>query len=230
MSRMLPVLVILGSLSAALDAQAPPAVPPDAAAYTVAYIDVDPALRREAIAAFKRYRDASRKDAGFVRLDVFEQIDRSAHFSVVEWWSDAKAREAHAAAPHTAALQETMKRVGLSGYDQRPHQTLSVAPARAGGGQTIHVVTHVDTIPTPGSDGPGLLRRLAEASRAEAGNLRFDVLQHPMRRNHFTLVEAWTNQAAVAAHALATHTKQYRAEVMPLTGSPLDERLFKAID
>jgi hypothetical protein len=26
----------------------------------------------------------------------------------------------------------------------------------------------------------------------------------------------------------AAHTKQYRDEVLPLTGSPLDERVFKA--
>jgi hypothetical protein len=41
-----------------------------------------------------------------------------------------------------------------------------------------------------------MLRRQAEASRQEDGNLRFDVVQHVMRANHFTVIEIWRNQAA----------------------------------
>ena len=36
--------------------------------------------------------------------------------------------------------------------------------------------------------------------------------------------------AALDAHVAAAHTKQYRDTVQPGTGSPLDERVFKAID
>ena len=61
-----------------------------------------------------------------------------------------------------------------------------------------------------GTNAPDLLRRLAEASRKEEGNLRFDVLQHAMRANHFTVLEAWQSQKALDAHAAAAHTKQYR--------------------
>jgi quinol monooxygenase YgiN len=75
-----------------------------------------------------------------------------------------------------------------------------------------------------------LLARLAEASRQEAGNLRFDVVQHTMRANHFTVIEAWRNQQALDAHVAAAHTKQYRDTLQPMTGSPLDERVYKAID
>jgi quinol monooxygenase YgiN len=49
-----------------------------------------------------------------------------------------------------------------------------------------------------------------------------------MRGNHFTVIETWRDQAALDAHATAPHTKKYRDEVLPLTGSPLDERAFKA--
>ena len=73
-----------------------------------------------------------------------------------------------------------------------------------------------------------MLAKLAQASRQEPGNLRFDVLQHTMRANHFTVIETWRDQAALDAHVTAAHTKQYRDEVLPLTGSPLDERVFKA--
>ena len=83
---------------------------------------------------------------------------------------------------------------------------------------------------TPNPQVPVLLRQLAEASRQEAGNLRFDVLLHTMRANHFTVIEAWRNQQALDAHVAAAHTKQYRDALQPLTGSPLDERTFRIAD
>jgi quinol monooxygenase YgiN len=75
-----------------------------------------------------------------------------------------------------------------------------------------------------------MLKRLAEASRQDEGNVRFDVLQHMMRANHFTVIETWQNQKAFDAHVAAAHTKQYRDELQPMTGSPLDERVYKAIE
>ena len=72
-----------------------------------------------------------------------------------------------------------------------------------------------------------MLRKLAEASRAEPGCLRFDVMQHTMRANHFTVVEVWQDQQAPDRHAAAAHTKQYRDDVLPVSGSPLDERVYR---
>ena len=199
-------------------------------ASTVAYVDVLPASRAEAIEAFRTYRDASRQEAGFVAMDIFEQLRRGAYFAVIETWTSAATLEAHSKAPHTAALLAAMRRLAISGYDLRPYGALTVAPARPSNPQAVHVVTHVDTIPAQGSDPAGLLKALAEKSRAEAGNLRFDVLQHAERRNHFTVVESWESPAAADAHAAAAHTKQYRLEILPLSGSPLDERLFRAVE
>jgi len=72
--------------------------------------------------------------------------------------------------------------------------------------------------------------RLAEASRNEKGNVRFDILQHAMRANHFTIVEAWQSQGALDAHAAASHTRQYRDTLQPMAGGPLDERLYKSVE
>ena len=92
----------------------------------------------------------------------------------------------------------------------------------------MYVVTHVD-IGGPQPDAPGLLRNLAEASRSEAGCLRFDVIQHTMRANHFTIVEVWRTQQALDGHAAAAHTKEYRDRIQPMTGSPLDERVYRVV-
>jgi quinol monooxygenase YgiN len=95
----------------------------------------------------------------------------------------------------------------------------------------MHVVSHVDIA---GADAqakaPAVLRQVADASRTEQGNLRFDILQHVTRGNHFTVVESWTTQAALEAHAAAAHTRQYRDTLQPMTGSPLDERVYLAVN
>lgn len=79
-----------------------------------------------------------------------------------------------------------------------------------------------------GSDAPGLLTRLAGASRNEPGCLRFDVLQHTMRANPFTVVEIWRSQTALDAHAAAVHTKQDRDK--PADYRDLDEPVYKAVE
>lgn len=210
-------------------AQAP--APASAAAVnTVAYVDILPASRAQAIDEFRKYRDASRAEAGFVAMDIYEQQRRGAYYAIVETWASAATLDAHAKAPHTTALVAALGRLGISGYDQRPYAPYSVATARAVNPQAVYIVTHVDVIPAPGTDPGGILKTLAIASRAEAGNVRFDVLQHRERANHFTLVETWENPAALEAHAAAAHTKAYRLAIQPLSGSPIDERLYRAVE
>ena len=65
---------------------------------------------------------------------------------------------------------------------------------------------------------------------ADPAVLDLDIVQHSMRANHFTVIEGWRNQQALDAHVAAAHTRQYRDAIQPMTGSPLDERVFKAIE
>jgi quinol monooxygenase YgiN len=210
---------------------APAAQVPDNFAYTVAYFEVAPASARAAIDLLKQYREASRAEDGLDTMDLFHQIDRPGHFVFAEAWKDQTTFTAHAMAASTRQLEEKLRPLRIGPVDQRPYKSLAVGPRfTRPTGQAVYVVAHVDTIPSPGSDGPGLLRRLAEESRRDAGNLRFDVWQHTMRANHFTIVEAWQDQKALDAHAAATHTKQHRETLLPLAGSPVDERVYKAIE
>jgi len=202
----------------------------DGQAWAVAYVDVTTSGRDAAAGALRAYRNASLREGGAARVDVFEQAGWPGHFAVVEAWRDADALTAHAAASAAGRLRDALAPVRVSGYDERPYVSLAVAPSPAGG--AVHIVSHVD-IGGPGADeadAPGVLRRLAEASRAEAGNVRFDVLQHAERANHFTVVGSWESQAALDAHMAAAYTTQYRDTVQPITGSPLDERLYVRID
>jgi quinol monooxygenase YgiN len=74
------------------------------------------------------------------------------------------------------------------------------------------------------------LKQLAEASRYDSGAMYFDILQPRSWQNHFTIVERWQDQQAPAAHAMAAHTRQFREQFQPMSGSLYDERLYHALD
>jgi quinol monooxygenase YgiN len=203
-------------------------MPADTAFYAVSYVEVMASSRAAAITALKQYRDASRKDEGHVRFELFEQMGRPGHFATVETWREQKAFDARGATARKQLL-DTLQPIRLSDYDLRPYKTLTVGSAPpAANSHAISVVTHVDTVAGP--QVPALLKRLAETSRRAEGNARFDVLQHAMRANHFTVIETWQSQKALDAHAAAAFTRQFRDELGPVTGSPLDARVYKAVE
>jgi quinol monooxygenase YgiN len=209
-------------LTATLCAQTPA---PDATFYAVSYVETAGSAAKDATAALRSFHDATVKQDGCASVEAFEQAGRPGHWVIVETWRDQKAFDARDASVQQRLIDST-KAIRVSGFDQRPYKTIAVAPARAGNGNAVSVISHVDVAPNPAV--APMLAKLAQASRQEPGNLRFDVLQHTMRANHFTVIETWRDQAALDAHVTAAHTKQYRDEVLPLTGSPLDERVFKA--
>jgi quinol monooxygenase YgiN len=204
--------------------------PTDTSFYAVSYFEVPASSKAAAVSAFKQYRDASKKDDGFVRIELFEQAGWPGHLNLLETWANQKAFDAHAAAAHTKEWRTKVDQLRLSEYDQRPYKTLSVGPPPSGSHEkSTYVIAHVD-IGGQGTNVADLLRRLAEASRKENGNLRFDVFQHTMRANHFTVIEAWQNDKALEAHSAAAHTRQYRDGIAPIAGSPLDQRIYKVLD
>jgi quinol monooxygenase YgiN len=222
------VIAAIAVASASLRAQAPA----ETVVFAVAYVDVTASGQSAAAAALKAYRQAIGREAGHLRTDVLDQVGRPGHFVLVEVWRDQAAFDTHAGGAAWMQFQQALEKVRVSGYDQRPYKPLNVATAPAATGRPIHVVSHVDI----GGGGAGLagapamLGQLADASRKERGNLRFDVLQHAMRANHFTVVESWADQAALDAHAAAAHTRRYRDALQPISGSPLDERVYTAIE
>ena len=224
MFRAIVLSLLLGSVLAPSPAAAQ--TPDDTRFYSVSYIDVNPVSRSMALTTLRRYRDVSHKHAGHIRTEIFEQADRSGRFVIVETWGTQSGFDANGDV--RKELTDAIQPVRLSDWDTRPYKTLSVPPTAAEAGDSaIVVITHVDVSPDP-KVAP-LLVTLAEASRREEGNLRFDVLLHTMRANHFEVIEMWQNRKALDAHSAAAHTKKYRDDLQQFLGSPLDERLFKAI-
>lgn len=193
--------------------------------YAVAYVEVESEAVARMRSVFARYRDASRPEAGFGDLELLEQGGHPGMFVVIERWRNRESAEAHGKADSTKQFHEALDPLRVSGYDERPYKDLATGQASAAGAETVYVVTHVDVAP-PG-DAAALLRRLADDSRNEPGCLRFDILQHAERANHFTIVEAWRTRAARDRHVAAAHTRRYRDALQPMIGSPLDERLMR---
>ena len=203
--------------------------PADTRFFAVSYVEAMASSTGKAIALLKQYRDTSAKQDGFVSIEVFEQLGRPGHFALFEVWRDQKAFDARDAAAQKQ-LRDALQPLRVSDYDQRPYKTISVDDRRSGrpAASQVIVLSHVDVAPNP--QVAVMLKDLAEASRKEPGNVRFDVVQHTMRANHFTVVEVWRDQKALDAHVAAPQTRQYRDTLLPMTGSPLDERVYKSID
>jgi quinol monooxygenase YgiN len=166
-----------------------------------------------------------------VRLETLQQRGRPDHFAVIEVWSDQKSLDAHQAAPQTKQFREKLLRLQVSPYDERPHKGFDVGPtSNVAAPGALYVVTHADAIPTGKDDAAGYLKALAEASRKENSNVRFEVLQQSSRLNHFTVVEIWKEPKGHDAHVTGAHTRQFRDNFQRTSGALYDERLYTAID
>ena len=195
--------------------------------FAVGYVETQAKQTAAARTALAGYRDALLRQPGCIAVELFAQTDRPGHFAVVETWRDQVAFDGRDAAAKRQ-LMDALAPIRVSDYDERPYKTLTLAPAKAAAeARNAFVIAHVDV--APNTQAPMLLQRLADASRREPGNLRFDVLQHAMRGNHFTVIEQWRNQDALDAHVAMPHARAYRDALQPLTGSPLDERVYTPI-
>ncbi|MBI3370820.1 MAG: antibiotic biosynthesis monooxygenase [Betaproteobacteria bacterium] len=202
------------------------------AVYQVTYVEVMPAAKTSATALLRQLGSASRGAAGNQRFEILQRRDRPNHFAIIETWRDQAAEDANLAAGHMKQFREKLQPMLSSAYDERPHTGLAVGPIDAGGGSkgaAVYAVTHVDIIPPKKDDGIAALQQLAEPSRKDAGNLRYEVLQQNSRPNHFTLVEIWRAQSAVENHEVSPHTRKFREMLLPMSGSLYDQRLYRAL-
>jgi quinol monooxygenase YgiN len=199
--------------------------------YIVTYIEVASRSQRDAADLIRQFGETSRKDAGNLRFETLRRVGRPRHFAILEAWTDKTAADAHATAEHTKQFRDALKPMQTAPYDERPHGALAVAAPKleAADRRVIYVVTHVDIIPPKKDEGIAATSGLAEPGRKERGNLRFEVLQQTSRPNHMTVVEAWGSRRAQRAHATADNMKAYRDQLLPMSGSLYDERLYLAI-
>lgn len=228
------IALMLAAMSGSAQAQAPaPGNAPSPASnagpiYVVTYFEVAPKAATTTAGLLRQFALATRKENGNTELTVLHEIGRPGRFAIVEAWRDKPAFEAHGAA--MKALGEKLQPSFASPFDARQFLPLSIAPAAsAGTGAAVYVLTHVDVFPAGKDQVAAMVKDQAEASRKDAGALRFDAVVWDGHPNHFHLIEAWAAQAARETHALAEHSRGFRAKLVPFEGALYDERLYTAI-
>jgi quinol monooxygenase YgiN len=117
---------------------------------------------------------------------------------------------------------------------------LLTAPAFAES-DAVHLATYIEVLPaeaplphprvaqtqTPGA--VQALERYRDASRKEAGNLRFDVLTESGRTKRFLILEDWRDSASFDAHGKADSTAKFRQTMDAMASAPLDIRNNSAL-
>jgi quinol monooxygenase YgiN len=104
---------------------------------------------------------------------------------------------------------------------------LFMPPAHAEG-DAVYLATYIEALPfdaLSAQSGVALaLERYRDASRKEAGNLRFDALIELGRPNRFVILEAWRDSPSFEAHDKADATAKYRQTIETMQAVPSDIR------
>lgn len=199
------------------------------AAYVVTYIEVSPSSVQQAMELIAAEVDAGRSDDGNLLFEAVQRIGQSNHFVLLETWTSLEDQQSHRDSDRTTAFREALTPLLYSPYDERLHVELVTGTQYSEPSiDAVYAVTHVDV--TPNNVDPALehLQTMADASLAEAGNERFEVLVQSNRRNHFSVVERWENAEVQQAHIDASHSRVFRENIYPLSGALYDERLYRA--
>jgi quinol monooxygenase YgiN len=203
----------------------------DAGVYVVTYVDVMPNSVVAGATLVKQYRDASRKEDGSVRVEALQEIGRPNRLAIVEVWKDKPARDAHVSAASTTQFRDKLKPIANAPSDERINSGLYVGAAQSQRApDAVHVLTHVDVVPTHKDGCMELLKAMSADTPKDAGYLRYDVLQQAGRPNHFTVVETWSGAEGLDGHAMAPHTRAFRDKLAPMAGALYDERFYRALD
>jgi autoinducer 2-degrading protein len=103
-----------------------------------------------------------------------------------------------------------------------------LAPSARADGDAVYLTTYVEALPfdaLSAQSGAALaLEHYRDASRREAGNLRFDALIELSRPNRFVILEAWRDASVFDAHDKADSTVKYRQTIDTIQSVPPDIR------
>jgi quinol monooxygenase YgiN len=223
------VVAVIAAAVAAASAQAPaPPPPPDGPRYVVTYVEVKPSAAVEGERLVRQFRDATRKEAGNLRAEALHRIGQLNQFALLEAWKDQAAVDTHFKADAAVQFRDKIKAIQNAPTDDRVHFALSVGPLQIQPtGAAVAVVTHVDVIPPQRENGTAFTKQLAEDSRKEAVNMRFEAVTQVNRQNHFTVIEVWRDRKAADSHSMAEHTRAFRDKLAPATGALYDERFYR---
>lgn len=72
------------------------------------------------------------------------------------------------------------------------------------------------------------IRILIEASRKEAGNVRYDLMKDTEKEAEYTMVEVWEDQKAIEVHNSSAHFAEFMGKAAEFLAAPLNVKLYEA--
>ncbi|MEG9298284.1 putative quinol monooxygenase [Mangrovibacillus sp. Mu-81] len=68
---------------------------------------------------------------------------------------------------------------------------------------------------------------LVEASRAEDGNISYDLMKATDKEHAYTMVEIWRDPAAVETHNTSSHFTSFAGRAPEYMAAPIDVQIFE---
>jgi quinol monooxygenase YgiN len=195
----------------------------------VAYLEVVPGKEKQAQRLIADYVAGAKHASGVLAIDALVRDGYPDQFALIEQWQSAKSREDYAATAAAQQFRASLSKIESAGVDERIQAPLYVETEKPATLPPIVVMTHIDIIPTSLDQGRARIKQLVESSRHQNANLRFDVLVQTNRPNHMTLIEGWKRPADKNAESAATGTISFRHDLLPMSGSPYDERTYRPL-
>jgi quinol monooxygenase YgiN len=197
--------------------------------YAVAYIEIVAGKEKEARRLILDHATDARRAAGAVAVDALVRDGYPDQFALLEQWQSPKARDDYAASASAQQFRAALAGIESAGLDERIQGPLFVETEKPAAIPPVVVMTHIDVIPPALETARTRIRQLVDSNRHKNANLRFDVLVQANRQNHMTLIEGWTSQADKNAESAAPETIAFRHDLLPMSGSPYDERTYRPL-
>jgi quinol monooxygenase YgiN len=87
--------------------------------YVVTYVDLMPNFADDGSKVLEKYAADTRKEKGVTRFELFHDIGRKNHFTMVGAWENRAAFDAHLEADHTRQFREKLQPMLGSPLDER---------------------------------------------------------------------------------------------------------------
>jgi quinol monooxygenase YgiN len=90
------------------------------------------------------------------------------------------------------------------------------------------IIIHAHFQITPEKEGAFLeeMHSLVAASRAEDGNVSYDLMKSTDTDHAYTMVEIWKDQPAVEAHNTSSHFTSFAGRAPEYMAAPIDVQIF----
>ena len=135
---------------------------------------------------------------------------------------DRRSGRATAGAKSRCRAQNDIGRRAAAGSSSACGAAAAPVPTQPPG--PVHIVTFVDITPNIKDAGTAYCKQYVADTRKDTGVTSVQLLAQTNRPNHLVIYEVWQNQAAYEKHTTLAHTKDFHAKMVPIIGSPFDER------